>query len=286
MSDLHIQLALPDRQTKLYVFNTFPVRIGRDRANHLPIDHAAVPRELCIAWLETDGQTIRVEERPGLTNPLLRGNTRVQGGVSGTSLHLKAGPAQLLFSTEPAAARVPKKKRALSPVWISAAGALILLIASGKPGARTNQEPDVFALLPKSPLCPPSFATCSGEVTCRARARLLRERAAETLSRRSVSLAERVHAIYQLQESVQLCVTADPKAHTQTETSLRAALKGLDDAYQQARMDLRIAVDVSDDRKIIDVSKDLKDTLGSCHPEAVPALTRLIEANLESLEVP
>ncbi len=284
MQELHIQVTLQNQQKRAYVFREFPVRIGRSAACHLQIDHEAVPRELCIAWLETDQCTVRVEERPGLTNPLLCKNTRVDGGISGKLLELKAGPATLVLSSEPPREKTKDKKGTLGVVGALSAGVALLIMAAGRSGSTAKNEVDIFAVLPRSPVCAEPEVRCEALPECKERARLLRERAAETLSRRGDSVSEKVRAVLQLRESLRLCQRVDLPAAAKTEKNLRAAEERLAEAYQQALVRLRVAMKAEDGPAVVAAARRIKEGIGTCDTRATRVLERLIETHLESVE--
>ncbi len=96
--ELAITLFTPGAGTRTYIFSEQPVVVGRSPQCHISICHQAVPRNLCSVWLEDMGKRVRVEENPGLTNPLLCSGVPVAGGVTGKRLDLSVGPIGLLVS--------------------------------------------------------------------------------------------------------------------------------------------------------------------------------------------
>lgn len=284
MSKLHIQLELAHQKQTAHIFETFPVRIGRSKFNDLKIDHESIPRELCIAWLETDGQTVRVEERPGLKNPLLCGKTRVEGGISGKNLHLRAGAAAIGFSADGFMEKSTVPKRSFGVAAASALCLIFVIAAVGRTGPKTQSGADLFSVLPKSPNCHEPSVQCADRVSCEERARLLYERGQEILSRRGATLTDLSRAVSNLKDSLSLTVSVAP-VDTAEATQLPAhAEERLMNAYQQEVMRLRAAVKEQNRAAVKTSAALIKDAIGICDPRATRMLEQLIEANLESVE--
>lgn len=97
LSELEIEIVIDGKSEAVYRFSTFPLDIGRDSSCHLSICHDVIARRLCTVWVEPNG-TIRLEERPNLTNPIWVDGERVAGGISKDCLHISVGPVELFFS--------------------------------------------------------------------------------------------------------------------------------------------------------------------------------------------
>ncbi|HUT76286.1 MAG TPA: FHA domain-containing protein [Polyangia bacterium] len=216
MTDLTIHVILPDAPERAYRFTAMPVLVGRSATCHLSVRHGAMPRELCRLWLEDDGRRVRVEERSGLTNPLLRDGLPVRGGASGPRLSLAVGPVRL--RAEPARYREAARTTGHGRRLLAALGAvtvvagLACLLGSAR---RATGEPGM-PRLPGSPL--PGDAGETGPDDGRpaaARAALLESRAAELLSGPDASPADRVEALLALRRAADLLPEQDaaPLAH-------------------------------------------------------------------------
>jgi hypothetical protein len=210
MTDLSIHVVLPGALDRAYRFAAMPVLVGRSETCHLSVRHAAMPRELCRLWLEDDGRRVRVEERPGLTNPLLRDGVPVRGGASGPRLSLAVGPVRLV--AEPArfceAARTAGRGRRLLAALGAVAAVAGLACALGST-TRAAGEPGL-PRLPGSPL--PGDADETGPddgPRARARAALLESRAADILSNPDASPADRVAALLALRRAAILLPEQD-----------------------------------------------------------------------------
>ena len=144
MAELKITVSVPGEPPRTYLFGDTPVLIGRSPKCRLSICHEAVGRELCKAWIEGDGRTVRVEECPGLTNPLTMGSKPVRGGLVGKHLNLNVGPLSLSFrpssSKDNDGASTPTNSRA--PRRIVHALVVVAILGMGA----------VFAFWPRAPL--------------------------------------------------------------------------------------------------------------------------------------
>ena len=282
MPQLHAVVEIPGRGRTTYAFDVFPVRIGRSEENQLILAHECVPRELCAAWLETDGKTVRVEERPGLKNSLVCGKVRVQGGMSAARLQLRIGPVRFVLSSEEERESSGARKRTGIVVAAAAAAAMLMIVAVGGPSRNADRKAGLFEVLPKSPLCTETEIHCTGAVQCAERARLLPARAAEMLSRRSLPLVERVRAVSMLRESV---VSAETGGRTDNTLSLDAAQAeaSLNVQFQQEIMRLRTALINEDSKAIRTSAASLRDALYDCAPEVRERLNRLVESNREEV---
>jgi len=205
MPELDIRVTLPGAPQRSYRFAEVPVLVGRSENCHLIVRHAAMPRELCRIWLEDDGRTVRAEERPGLTNRLLRGGLPVRGGTGGPRLELAVGPVKLL--AEPARfrgspARMDGRRRALAGLGLLAALAgLTWSLGSAPAGGDAPLMPE----LPQEPLpAGDAGARTAGAAVDPARAALLESRAADLLSRPDAGPAEQVQALLALRQAATL----------------------------------------------------------------------------------
>ncbi len=205
MQDLHLRVSVPGAPERGYRFSETPVLVGRAETCHLCVRHAAVPRELCRVWLEDAGRLVRVEERPGLTNPLLCGGTPVRGGVGGSRLELSVGPVR--FVAEPARfrefrQRTDRRRRLVIALGILAATAGLAFSLGRVPG---REGAPAAIDLPADPI--PEDASSGdtmGGGSATARAVLLESRATDLLSGPDTKPADRIEALLDLRRATLL----------------------------------------------------------------------------------
>lgn len=209
MTDLRITVSVPGEHPRTYLFGDTPVLIGRSPKCRLSICHEAVGRELCRAWIEGDGRSVRVEECPGLTNPLTMGSNPVRGGLVGKRLDLNVGPLSLSFRPSSSedndvAASSPK---ILAPRRIAPALAVVAILGLGavfafRPHAPSTTRNDID--LPDSvPLNP--YKSKPGQVAKPVQqAAILHSRAVELLSRTGAGPREKAIATGLMLESADL----------------------------------------------------------------------------------
>lgn len=250
MPELYITVSFPGMPEKTYRFDRFPVRVGRSEANDLAICHESVPRDLCTMWPEPDGRTVRVEERPGLKNPLLAGSTVVCGGVSREVVKLSVGPCGLTARTgeAPSRARRPGKGAAVSAVVV------VAVIAIGVAARRTDTASVAFsaAALPKTPFCAEAPPTCASSGACAEQARMLVSRAREILSRPWLGRPERIRAAMTLETAAGMM---GPEAANEA------------DAWRSQAADLKTALTQQYQQDVMALARALRDGA----PEAVRA---------------
>ena len=283
MPQLHAVVEIPRRGRTTYAFDTFPVRIGRSDDNQLIIAHECVPRDLCTAWLETDGKTVRVEERPGLRNPLVCGKSRVQGGISASRLQLRVGPVRLILSSEEERAPSGTRKRTGFVVAAAGTAAMLMIVAMGGPPPKADHKAALFEVLPKSPLCATPKVQCNTPAQCAERARLLPARATEMLSRRSLSLVDRVRAVTMLGEAAAAAKNGIARPVNSIFLEASRAESALNNQFQQEIMRLRTALINKDSKTIREAAASLRDALYGCDPEIRTRLDRLVKTNREEV---
>jgi hypothetical protein len=208
MTALLITVETPDNGSTTYRFEQCRVRVGRHGDCDLSICHEAMPRELCVAWIEDDNCTVRVEERPQLTNPLIDGKSIVAGGVSGTRMELSVGPIMLRFAVSEGTSISAKEKKGEGSkrVGMVAASATLITLAAVFMG-ETKKDPsdeNGFSKLPDSPFCPPRADGCDMPAICLERARLLITRARDLNSRPGRNREHKVRAATYLRRAAQL----------------------------------------------------------------------------------
>ncbi len=287
MKELFIRVSFPGRNEAIYRFRETPVRVGRSPECHLSICHQAVPRELCIAWLEEDGRTVRVEERPQLTNPLLKGKNLVTGGVSGKSIELTVGPLKLQFASEEGRIDVSnhKSRRPIRPVFFAIVGLALFSIAAlsiFKDVGSHHQSG--IRQLPDDPLCRTVTEYCESPHSCLERARLLATRARELLLRpghlpineiRAASLLGRAARLYESGNAPE----ADDirREATQIEDRVR-------DSYKRDVVALRRSLESGGPNHAGDIAKRVHSYLIDCDGPGRRWLSRLIASTNQNKE--
>jgi HPt (histidine-containing phosphotransfer) domain-containing protein len=274
MAELFIMVKYPGMSDTTYSFDKFPVRIGRSETCHLSICHQAIARELCTAWIEPDGRTVRVEERPRLTNPLLSGKTRVTGGISGGVLDLSVGPCKLSFYSKKNNPKTGYRKKRLA---ILLALVVVVLFVSGLGKRdRGSSHPGVVASLPKTPFCAVRAEECTSPAVCSERARLLLGRAREMLSRPNIDRAERIRAAGMMRSAVGLYGRVSPHLSDTVQQEVADIEHQLTQQYQQDIVGLKRALDVNDLETAHETAHRIYQDIEGCNSEAAEALARLI----------
>lgn len=249
MGAIAITVKLPGEPTKAYRFEELPLLVGRSPTCGLSICHEAVPRRLCRIWLEDQGRAVRVEELPGLTNPLLCAGRPVRGGATGPGLALAIGPVAIEVrpAAAPAAARGDDRFRARGPL-IGAAVAAGLLLLVGLFVARPAVHPAAVAALalPDDPLPAPPSAGCAEPAGCRERADLLASRARALLDDPAAPPSARIRAVGLLEHSASLSEGTDPAVATARRTAAERAARELRQEYRRERAHLGRALQAGD----------------------------------------
>ncbi len=270
-------------QSSIYSFDTFPVRIGRSASCHLSIGHQAVPRELCTAWIEPDGTTIRVEERPHLTTPLLRGRSRVCGGVSAPEIDLKVGPITLSFRAGAPKSSTVQRSRTKMIFYASAIVALVglarICLFPGDSPADSHMLP---ASLPKTPFCADSVIHCDSPKQCERKARLAIGRARETLSHPGAGPREHIEAAVTLKAAAKrlaLDNIDDARSVAEEAERIHAVLTR---RYQRNVMALKEGLRVGNKEKIHRFARLVLEDIETCDGVSTHFLTKLIHETREA----
>jgi hypothetical protein len=284
MTALLITVEIPDNGCTTYRFEQCRVRVGRHQDCDLSICHEAMPRELCVAWIEDDNCTLRVEESPRLTNPLINGKNIVAGGVSGPGMELAVGPIVLRFTVSDRKSFSVQEKKAggRNRVGMVAAGATLITLAAVFIGG-TPKDPyrkNGFSKLPDSPFCSFLADRCDMPEICTERARLLITRARDLNSRpggnrehkvRAASLLRRAARLHSRLNSL-LVDTLEQEASRSEEavtTAYRRDVSMLGRALRRGRKSAAIAL----------AAKRVFGHLGACHSRERAWLQRLQEIN-------
>ncbi|MCP4199425.1 MAG: hypothetical protein GY762_19945 [Proteobacteria bacterium] len=289
MAALLITVETPDNGCTTYRFEQCRVLVGRDGDCDLSIRHAAMPRELCVAWIEDDNCTVRVEERPQLTNPLISGKSIVAGGVSGTRLEFSVGPIALRFTVSDGVSISAREKKGAGNkrVGMVAAGATLITLAAVFMGGTKKNPSDEngFSKLPDSPFCPPRADGCDMPAICLERARLLITRARDLNARPGRKREHRVRAATYLRRAAQI--------HRQLKSPLMDALaretflseEAVTTAYRRDVTMLRRALGRGRKHGAIALAADrVSAYFGACHSRERAWLQHLQETNQSAAE--
>jgi hypothetical protein len=246
MTALFITVETPENGQTTYRFEKRRVRIGRRKGCDLSIYHRAMPRELCVAWVEDDACTVRVEERPRLTNPLIKEESIVAGGVSGKRMAFSVGPIKLRFEAGQGNSNAAMhKKNTLTRCFVLAAtGAISVALAIVLLGG-TRRDPshdNPFLKLPDTPFCPRNTDRCNVPETCRERARLLITRARDLNSRTGEGRAHGVRAATFLRRAAQLYRLSKSPLVGKVEQEASLAEEAIKAAYRRDVMTLGEAI--------------------------------------------
>ncbi|MDJ0763836.1 MAG: hypothetical protein QNJ97_12725 [Myxococcota bacterium] len=282
MQELSIVVTAEGENSRTYQFREFPVRIGRSPECHLSICHEAVPRELCIAWLENRGRTVRVEERPHLTNPLLQHQRLVDGGISGPRIDVSVGPVGLTF--EPSASRKDPtinigKLNSARTVIIGIIGLVLVLIAlTTQLNTVGSRSLDGYTLLPPHPICRIPEDTCDDALVCRERIRLFASRAQEMLSRPGDDPGVQIHAAMLLKRAVQLGQAADDPEIRVITNAAKIAEENVVVAYQRDALALKQILEksTSNQEAVASMASRLSNYLAFCDGPGRQWLHRLV----------
>ncbi len=280
MHNLCISVSVRGENPTKYVFEEFPVQIGRAKNNHLSIQHQAVPRELCIARIESDNQTIRVEERPNLTNPLLNGSKLVEGGISGPCLNLTVGPVSLSFSINDMSTDRIITKRRFGLIAILFVAAVSGLIALNRMRVNNSESESSQTALPKTPLCKTVEITCKTQEHCAERMRLNNARSKEILSRPRPSMQDRVHAIMLMQESILIGHELEFAISDNFKKDLKKAENTLIGIYQQEVLVFKQALQNQNEKAARESASRLKEVIRNCEDEPEKLLEQMIISNM------
>ncbi len=291
MTALLITVEIPETGQTTYRFEKGRVRVGRHQACDLSICHQVMPRELCVAWVEDDSHTVRVEERPRLTNPLIKGKTIVAGGVSGKRMVLSVGSIRLRFEagegTAPAVSR--KKGPVTKPLLFAAPGAIILGLAviflGGTNGDASRASG--FSTLPDNPFCPVEEDPCDAPESCMERARLLITRAGDLRSRPGGRLEYQVRAATFLRRAAYLCHAAKSPRFPLVEQEASRMEDAIGKAYRRDVMLLRGTVrEGGKIAKMGEAAARVVAYLGPCHMRGATWLRSLQTNHPPRLEEP
>ncbi len=263
MGELSITVSIPGSCSSTYQFSDPIVRIGRSPDCHLTISHEAVPRDLCSCWLEEEGNLVRVEERSGLTNPLLVDRKRVIGGISGAALTLQVGP--VFLDIEPAKSvtinRSSANRRSPRTVLIAALavvaiGVMLLPTPDEKAG---SIGPDV---LPRSPLPEVSVEPCPSSHGCKERSDLLISRADALLDHAHPSPADQIRAIGLLTHAAELVRSTSKKTAERLSGRVAVLERRVLAAYRREVLALMQALETGDSPRTAAAARNVAAYLG------------------------
>ena len=281
MTDLRITVSVPGEHPRTYLFGDTPVLIGRSPKCRLSICHEAVGRELCKAWVEGDGRSVRVEECPGLTNPLTIGSNPVRGGLVGKRLDLNVGPLSLSFrpssSEDNDGTTSPAKRHALRR--IAPALAVVAILGLGAVFAFWPRAPfttrSVIDLPDSVPLNP--LQSKPGRVTEPAQqAAILYSRAVELLSRTGAGPREKAIAAGLMLESADLLKLDGDSIETSRRRREAEDLKrALDLSYRKEVLALHRHLEKNDMNAASAVASTLLEYLGRSDGQTVEWLEQL-----------
>lgn len=279
MEQLSIAVRAPDGVERRYLFSRAPVLIGRSPDCDVSILHEAVPRHLCRVWPEDGGRRVRVEESPGLTNPLELGGRPVVGGASGERLELRVGPIGIAVGTAAAVGGSGGEGRrsggrrlrsAIGAAGIAAATAALALLGAGpsrEAGSPDGLPESLFEREPASPPTPPG-GRVPGES-----ARLVATGAGELLSRPAAPCADRVRAVAALRRAgAAFAGAGDRGAARACGAEADRAAAEIDRAWRLDRLALRRSLAAGDDRSAAAAAARLLDCLPASDEDGRRAL--------------
>ena len=285
MAELCINIRMPGMTDKRYRFGETPVLVGRSVECHLSICHEAIPRKLCKVWLEGEGRVVRVETCPGLTNPFLRDGRVVKDGVSGSHLIFNVGPIEIEFFTEYQAQKGVErpekssaKKRAVKLALIPFA--LGLILSASLLFQRENTRAPKVAL-PDSPFSNQTNIPQKGDATeLISKAKMMKSRAAEILSRRAESIELKVLAFKLMQRAHYLFKSVgNDKEAREVEERLNALRQQLEAAYRKDILRLHSFLASDDTREAAKCAKRLLIYLDDEFARSQNALRSIIARN-------
>ncbi|MDD5305944.1 MAG: hypothetical protein PHU25_01360 [Deltaproteobacteria bacterium] len=280
-NELSVRVAVPGSREAVYRFAEPVVRVGRSDACHLSICHEAVPRELCRAWVEEGGGSVRVEERPGLRNPLMKGKRPVRGGVAGPVLHLSIGPVSLVFEPadpihRPASSAKPGLRRAAFAGLALATVACAVLLASDRLDRTPLSGP--VDTLPATPFASPTRTSCPDVGECVVEARLSASRARELLSRPGATPGTGVAATRLLRDAATKLALAGASDATDVATQADDLERRTLAAYRREVLALERALERGDEPAKGAAARNLIEFLGAGDDPARTFLSSLARA--------
>lgn len=285
--EISVMVRAPGTEPRTYLFDEQTLEIGRSPDCHVSICHEAVPRRLCSVWLEEGGRRVRVEEHPGLTNPLMRGSKPIRGGLSGQRLDLSVGPVELHLA--PSGLRTPvQSRRGVSRNGkIVIAGALASSLIVWGAIALVSQDPprvDPLSGLPASPFLESrDLPDPSGSVE---KARLLYTRAQLLLESRDPSPASSVQAAAMISRSGRMLAASgledEALSRREEADSLRTSIT---QEYRKEIIDLRRHLTAGDLDSARPAATRVADYLAAGGVEAPDPLMAIIESSPEK-EIP
>jgi hypothetical protein len=273
--ELSITVSFIGQKPVVYQFHKFPVRVGRSAKCDLAICHEAIPRELCLAWLEEDGSKVRIEERPGLTNPLKKGARTLNGGIEGRQVELSAGPVALAFA--PASIITQHQHRTSIRLYlIASVVALCLLgITLNTHLGKTSKRLHSVDRLPSTPLCAVEAESCAKPESCIEKARLLATRARAIISSHTNDEGSTVRAASMLHRAARLYSSVNHQEASSTAQEAASLSKAANDNYNRDITVLRLALRNSSKLSARNAARRLLDQLKDCNGEFRPQLEEL-----------
>ena len=281
MTDLRITVSVPGEHPRTYLFGDTPVLIGRSPRCQLSICHEAVGRELCKAWIEGDGRSVRVEECPGLTNPLTMGSNPVRGGLVGKRLDLSVGPLSLSFApsssegnngtSSPEKGRTPRR---IAPILVVVAILGMSAVFAFRPGAPSTTRSVVD--LPDSVPLNPNKSKPGRVAEPAQQAAILYSRARELLSRNGAGPREKAIAAGLMLESADLLkLDGDSIETSRRQGEARDLKRALDLSYRKEVLALHRHLERNNMSAASAVASTLLEYLGSSDGHAVEWLEKL-----------
>ncbi len=281
MTDLKITVSVPGEHSRTYLFGDTPVLIGRSPKCRLSICHEAVGRELCKAWIEGDGRSVRVEECPGLTNPLTMGSNPVRGGLVGKRLDLNVGPISLSF--RPYKSRdnygTTSSAKSSAPRRIASALAVMAILGLGAALSFWPRAPSTIhgaVDLPGSVPLPTPQSKPGRMAVPTEQAAILYSRAVELLARTGAGPREKAIAAGLMLESADLLeLDGDSIETSQRRREAENLKRALDLSYRKEVLALHRHLEKSNMDAASSVASTLLEYLGSSGGHAVEWLEQL-----------
>ena len=282
MTLMTIEYTLPDEKTCTCYLDQPLALLGRGPECDVKIPHPAIPRRLCRVFLEKGH--LRLEEFPGLTNPLIAsGKQPIHGGIAGPQLNLQVGPVALRLSkgervqeAVDSADKMPRRRLSLfSIIGLLAICGLLAKAVAHDPGVDTSNQ-TVAAQLPESPLRPIDDTSCRKPANCLRRASLLQSRAEDLLDSAAPLPGETIAAASLLGRRARFLKEAGSplaEAAGREATDLEASILA---GYRLQRLALDRAVRRGDQDRASDAAKTLIHYLDHNDPAASRRLSRLV----------
>lgn len=240
-NEIAVTVRAPGTAPRTYVFDEHPVEIGRSPDCHVAICHEAIPRRLCAAWLEDGGAGVRVEERPGLTNPLMRGAHPVSGGIGGDRLDLSVGPVEITVAPAGEGVRVrPGRPSVARRIGMAVAATVALaaaLAALMRPGENDSTTGPPIPELPESAFEPPIAVPASRADADRAG--LLYTRARSILEAGDPGPRARAEAAVLLRRSARIAAASGDTSAARIDAEWRSLTESIEQRYRREVIDLR-----------------------------------------------